>query len=380
MKGSIFFQPDRGKWAIAWYCALSNKNFTITRYKGEFMYDRKIAEKCLAMIQSRWEEHQAGLCQFRIEEFTRKGWTDVIEYYQSWMRDFIEPNRTPATVKGYWSYYENWVRPFFEQYPVALHEIQLDTLVRLMNSIDASPKYKLNILMALHAMMDYAHRSRRIPTMPPFPKKEDYGIVEPRIQWVPGDTQEKIIAAIPAEHRSVFQWLMLHFRRPAEACALFKTDYDPINRAFIIRRSLSARQLINQTKTKTIHVIPAADEFVSTANRLLMQDLDSPFLFVNRRARRDGQRYTNESLNIIWKKACNTVGVEIALYPGVKHSSCTNFLESGGTVDELQMLTDHSRRESVLKYADITLRRKREIMRRRKLLQDSYNPKVTSIK
>jgi hypothetical protein len=380
VKGSIFFQPDRGKWAIAWHCALSNKNFTITRYKGEFMYDRRIAEKCLAMIQSRWEEHQAGLCQFRIEEFTRKGFTDVIDYFQLWMRDFVEPNRTPATIRGYWSYYKNWICPFFEKHPVPLHEIQLDTLIRFMNFIKASPKSKMNVLMALHAMMDYAHRSRRIPVMPPFPKREDFGIIDPRIEWIPGEAQEKILDAIPSEHRPVFQWLMLHFRRPAEACALFKTDYDPINRAFTIRRSLSARKLINQTKTKKIHVIPAADEFVQVANRLLMENPHTPFLFVNPRARREGQRYTNESLNIIWKKACKAASAEIGLYPGTKHSSCTNFIEEGGTVDELQMLTDHARRESVLKYADITLRRKREIMRRRKLLQNSYNSKITSIK
>jgi len=53
------------------------------------------------------------------------------------------------------------------------------------------------------------------------------------------------------------------------------------------------------------------------------------------------------------------------MYAGLKHSSCSQFInEKGGTVDELQMLTDHARRDSVLKYADVELERKRELMGR----------------
>ena len=65
-------------------------------------------------------------------------------------------------------------------------------------------------------------------------------------------------------------------------------------------------------------------------------------------ARREGKRYTNESLNIIWKRACKKVGVNIKLYHGLKHSSCTQFInEKGGSDEELQMLTDHARIDSV---------------------------------
>jgi hypothetical protein len=53
------------------------------------------------------------------------------------------------------------------------------------------------------------------------------------------------------------------------------------------------------------------------------------------------------------------------MYAGLKHSSCTAFInEQGGTVDELQMLTDHARRDSVLKYAEIRLEAKKRIQAR----------------
>ena len=159
------------------------------------MYHRKIAEKCLAMVQADYENYLAGLGAFRIEKYTGKGWTDVIEYFEEWLK--TKKKKKPATYKGYSSYFTNWIKPFFKQHPVMLHEIQLDTLDKLLAYVRLSPKGKYNVMNCFHAFMDYAWRSKRIPEMPPFPKKSDYGLVEPTIKWLPEDRQMKIIFAIP---------------------------------------------------------------------------------------------------------------------------------------------------------------------------------------
>jgi integrase len=387
MTGSVHFQKDRGRWLVMWYYELEKRRIAITRYTPtwEFLETEKLAYKQLALVQRDWELHLQGLARFNPEKYTKRGATDVTTYFEEWMREAIEPTRTPATIKTYWSYFNNWIEPFSKENPVALHEIQFDTLVKFKNFIKCSPKTKMNVVMCLHKMLEFAHRSNRIPSMPPFPKKEDYALVEPTIDWIPVEQQQAILSAIPDEHRPVFEWLMLHFRRPGEAFALHKADYDQFRNAFTIRRAVSARTVIEQTKTRKVHVIPCVDEFTDTAKKLIGQDLDSPYLFVNPRARKDGRRYTHESANIIWKAACKGVGIDIALYHGVKHTSCTNFIEEGGTVDELQILTDHARRESVLKYADISLERKRRMMQkmmrsRNRRLQDVYKPKITVIK
>ena len=66
------------------------------------------------------------------------------------------------------------------------------------------------------------------------------------------------------------------------------------------------------------------------------------------------------------------VGVDIGLYPGLKHSSCTQFInEKDGTIDELQMLTDHARRDSVMKYAKVGVERKRRLMKRKVVYLDA---------
>jgi integrase len=363
MKGSISFYKDRGQWIVSWYG--DGKVWKITRYKGELIYHRKIAEKCLAMIQADYENYLSGLGAFRIEKYTGKGWTDVIEYFEQWIE--TKKKKKPATYKGYRSYFRKWIKPFFEKHSVMLHEIQLDTLDKLMDFIRLSPKGKYNIMNCFHAFMDYAWRSKRIPEMPPFPKKSDFALVDPSIIWLPENRQMKIIKAIPDIHRPIFLWLKYHLRRPAEACALQKEDYDPFNCVFIIRRSISARKLVDSTKTNVEHIIPCHSAFEPYARKVMKEP--GRFFFTNTRARRANKRYTNESLNILWKKACKKVGEEIDLYSGLKHSSCSQYVnEKGLSISELQTITDHARIESVRRYAKVEVARRRELMERGSVL------------
>ena len=368
MIGNVFFMKDRGRWGVSWPKPRGQRgSYNIYRYKGEFIYDKRIALKCLSLIQARYEQAQQGLCVFRIDEFLGKNFTDVCEYYENWMRDVIEPKRKPATIKGYWSYYRNWIKPFFEQHNIMLHEIRLDTLTALLNSIKLSGKGKQNVMMAMHSMMDFAWRSERIPEMPPFPRRSDFGIVEPTIRWLPEVRQMAIINAIPEKHRPIFLWLKYHYRRPAEACALMWEDYDEINQVFIITRSVSGRKIVQSTKTSVVHIVPCAPEFITymqSAKKTLGQHV-----FQNDRARRKSKRYTNESLNTIWRQACQSVGESIDLYSGLKHSSCSQCInEKGMSVHDVKVLTQHERIESVYKYAKTEVSRIRELMARGKVL------------
>ena len=48
---------------------------------------------------------------------------------------------------------------------------------------------------------------------------------------------------------------------------------------------------------------------------------------------------------------------------GLKHSSCSQYInEKGYSMDEVQMLTDHARRESVKRYASVQLEAKRRLL------------------
>lgn len=363
MDGSIYFRKDRRRWVVSWHW--QGKEYKITRYKGQLLNGNGIrnkkkddgfrrAEKLLAQMQSDVENGT-----FRVEKYTDKGWTDVIPYFETWLE--TKEKKKPATYKGYKSYFKTWIKPFFELHPVQLHEIQLDTLDKLLASIKLTGKGKHNVMSCFHGFMDYAWRSRRIPEVPPFPKKSDYGIVEPTIKWLPSDRQISVIEAIPDEHQPIFWFLKYHLRRPAEACALHKCDYDTINKVFTIRRSISARKLINSTKTGKEHIIPCHSNLIPLIDYLAQQPGD--FMFQNSKARNEGKRYTDESMNKIWKAACKKAGENIDMYSGLKHSSCSQMVnEQGMALSDLQTITDHARLDSVYKYAKTEVARKRELM------------------
>ncbi len=356
MKGSIHYRDDRQIWFVSWYHQPDRKAYRIYRYKGELIYDKRIARKLLATMQG---DQENGV--FRIEKFTGHGWTDTVPYLNEWL-GIIKNDLSPATYKDYSNSIRNHLEPFFQAHSFQLHEIQYDILRKLLNSIQREGKGKANVMYCLHACLSYAWKSRRIVAMPAFPEKKLYKITEKTIQWLPEERQVKIIDAIPLEHQPIFWWLKYHLRRPGEAMALHRVDYSVDQDFFIVRRSISARKLVNRTKTGVEHVIPCHSHFHSIMAKIKREDL-SPFFFTCKTSRSEGKRYTNRIMNNLWSKACKISGENISMYAGLKHSSCSQYInEKGLSISDLQTITDHARIESVQKYAKVEVARKRELM------------------
>jgi integrase len=304
---------------------------------------------------------------FRIEKYKGDQWSDVIPYLEVWL-ETIKSTLSPATLKDYQNSTKNHLIPFFRENPIQLHEIQYDLLLKLLNFIPRSGKGKANVMYCLHRCLTFAWRSGRIPEMPAFPEKGDYNIVDPAITWIPEDRQIKIIEAMPAIHQPIFWFLKYHLRRPSEAMALYKDDYDPNLDALIIRRTISARKLVNRTKTGVEHIIPCHSEF-----KPILSDLNdrppqymSAFLFTSASSRQIGKRYTHSIMSKRWKDGCKRVEENISLYAGLKHSSCCQYInEKGLSMSDLQAIMDHARLDSMKRCAKTELARKRELMERR---------------
>jgi integrase len=356
MKGSIHFRKDRGYYYVSW--VHKGKPYKIYKYNGEYLYHEKLAEKLLACMQA---DEEGGF--FRIEKYTREVPTDVIPYLRSWIK-LQEAHLSPATYRDYLNSINNHLIPWFKKHPVNVHEIRYDTLCQLLTDIKREGKGKLNVMYCLRRCLDYAWKSSRIIALPPFPEKRLYGIEPKPIRWISEERQVKIIQAIPEAHQPIFWWLKYHLRRPSEAMALFKEDYDPATDSFIIRRAFSSKKLVEHTKTHKIHFIPCHSEFKPIMET--MPKTFGPYFFTNPTGRLKGQHYQHDYLVDLWHKACGKVGEEIDMYAGLKHSSCSQYVnEKGLSIDELQMLTDHARRDSVMQYASVQLEAKRRIMERK---------------
>jgi integrase len=198
--------------------------------------------------------------------------------------------------------------------------------------------------------------------IPLFPKKRNYNIVEPVISWLPEARQIAVIKAIPEIHQPIFWWLKYHLRRPSEGMALMERDFDKEQNAFLIRRTFSAKKLVEYTKTKKQHLIPCHSEFNEIMQKMPVR-IDSPYFFVNPNGLHKGKYYTATVMRNLWHNACEQVGEKIEMYSGLKHSSCSQYInEKHYSLDQLQMITDHQNRESVKKYAVVMLDEKRRLL------------------
>lgn len=356
MSGKVGKRKGAKNYYVAWYDKKTKKTIRIYRYKGERMYHESIANKLLAVMQAGVENGT-----FVLERYTRKGWTDVIPFIDEWLEK-SKFSLSPATYKGYKSYVKNHLKPYFiENHHLSLHDIQLDVLTHLKNQLPLQPKGKINVMYCLHTILDYAKRARRITAMPSFPRRREYQLQPKKIKWLPEDRQLNVLEQIPKEHQPIFYFLKYHLRRPAEAMALNREDLD--NGVFTICRSISARKVVNKTKTGEIHVIPCHPDFDPFIDIELQKANISKFFFTCSSSRNKGKRYSHEILNRIWKQACERTGEIIDLYSGLKHSSCSQYInEKGLSESELQIITDHARIESVRSYAKTEIKRKKELM------------------
>jgi hypothetical protein len=110
-----------------------------------------------------------------------------------------------------------------------------------------------------------------------------------------------------------------------------------------------------------MHEIPCHPDFKPIMEK--MPITFGPYFFVNPTGKLKDKHYQHDFLVDLWNKACGKVGESIRMYAGLKHSSCCQFVnEYGGSIDQLQILTDHARRDSVLKYTEVKVEAKRKIV------------------
>ncbi|MBP7508873.1 MAG: tyrosine-type recombinase/integrase [Prolixibacteraceae bacterium] len=362
MKGSIQQHSKYKYYYVAW--PDNGKIQTVSRYRGFLCRDgeiagmtgRQMAERLLSLMRADVENGT-----FRIEKWKGEAPSDIIPYLWKWLEE-DGGSLSPATHKDYENSIKNHLIPWFTKNPYQIHELQYDVLCRLLNDINRTGKGKKNVIYCLRRCLVHAFKSNRIPVMPLFPEEKKYNIVDPIIKWLPEERQIKVIKAIPEQHQPIFWWLKYHLRRPSEAMALHRIDYDKEQDAFIVRRTFSAKELVQHTKTHKIHVIPCHSEFKKIMQKMPIR-IDSQFFFVNPHGKLAGKHYSLACMEDIWHQACAKAGEDIDMYSGLKHSSCSQYInEKHYSIDQVQMLTDHARRESVKKYAMVQLDEKRRLM------------------
>lgn len=328
MSGSIHKRGDAGWWFVRLYW--QKKYYTFAWYHNDRMYSEKIAQRLLNQIQG---DIERGV--FNPLRYT-KGQSPVSAFLWEWW-ELHESQWAPATSAAYKSYIKIHLEPYFKYSKVVIQEIRKPVLDKLLKDLRAKGVSGLTchhiINGCLRACIRYAWESELIDHMPPFPRRKEYGIQRKSVRYISLETQAAIIEAMEECHRPIFLWLSYHMRRPSEAMALRKSDYDPENRVFHLQHGRSFNKNVDHIKTTDEHILPCHGAMVDFFDRYKSDHPFSPYMFTNPCADNKDKQYNESSLFLIWRRACEKVGVFQSTPP------------CGGRLSHSNMMIYHSENE-----------------------------------
>ena len=201
----------------------------------------------------------------------------------------------------------------------------------------------------------------------------------PRVPWdqkppqiLTPEGQRAVLDAIPWEDRGIFL-ACRHTLRPGEARAVDLGDYRETNlyvHAAVKGQSSSSE--IRGAKERNWRVVGADEELqawiewrISRASKPERLRQRGVSLFPNWRGRNEGLRWTTHTMTVVWNRAAGSVGVQVSLYPGTKHSTMTNLARQGIDSKLLQQFAGHADRRSTDRYLVLADSDTIEMMRRK---------------
>lgn len=262
-------------------------------------------------------------------------------------------------------YIKNYFEPFFHGKDVREIRTLRDFARELPNlaiTKSLSPKQQTNIIHALEGFFNWLWDERILKELPVFPKKID---VPEHIPVTVGvDIQDKYLEFVPAEHRSIFAYLLYQGARPSEVCALKGDCIDLKNNQVTYRRGFSGRKFVEHTKTKQMRV----NTIFSKTLAILPKAFPVMFVFTYGQ----GKNYTSDLLYKIHRDTLKKYNeeysedLEISLYELTKHSFGTWFINNWP--DKIEVLREH------FGHSSLAMTRRYAIMQGAKQMSNTVEP------
>ncbi len=237
--------------------------------------------------------------------------------------------------------------------------IHLNDFINSLYSQNLAPKTIKNIRTEIAAFLNWCHKLGIIKELPYIPEVK---VPEPAIQWISKEDQEKILSAIPEEHRDIFVFILTYGLRPSEAralkwdCVFFKDEL------FVIKRNFSDGKLYEITKENKWKALP----MIGPIKKMLLKrakNKQSEFVFWYKSSTGNFYPYYGETkLRRIWKKACKKTGIHISLYAGSRHSKAMQLLQQGASYEQIGALLGYSSPQTTRRYARLKAEQVRSLL------------------
>ncbi len=348
MGGSYHWHAPARRYYISIY--YSGKRHRIWRYQAEPIWHEKTADKLLNKIRA---EIDNGT--FDIRAYLPESPLTIQVYAETWLGSSTACNNTKrvhrsAIKKAVAILGENCLIP----------TLTYGKFCTIQQSLDCSAKWNNAVLIALKAMLNFALKDGVIKKLPVFPPLIKTQKKDP--EYLTYEEQQKIINAMPEEHRPIFQFGMEFGLRIGEIRALKKDCIE--NDELIIKRSFSQWELRETTKTYRVRRLPIttrAKEILKTARHSF-----SDYIFTY-----DGKRpYHERKMRQIWTAACNRAGIKIIQKNALRHSLGCQLLDEGVDIKTVSDIYGHATMDTTRVYVRrIPARIKSALENRGKLVQ-----------
>ena len=328
MGGSVF----QDKKTSHWYIQLRWNGVTERFYRFECyghwipFGSSALAKKILSVMQDAIDNGAFAPAAYRPDSPL-----SIAKYVETWLplADIIANTR-----KTYKSYTKHFVAFFGTDKDVRkITKVDILKLKKHEEESGLSPKTVYHILNTLKTMLNFALDNKDIKGLPSFPKL--HNPIKDKIEYLSVDIQQTVMNAIPDRHRPIFELAAEYGLRPQEARALMK-DAVTDTHILIIRR-LSEYTLLEGDKAgkfRALFKTEKAKEILKAAAPSF-----SEYVFTHN----GFSSYDEKILNKIWREACESVGVKIKFYNGVRHSRAGQLLDAGYPIELVSELLGHSK-------------------------------------
>jgi integrase len=284
--------------------------------------------------------------------------------FSNWSEAWLKKKRTevdrglraPSYLKVLKVYVQKY-NAFFGE--TDIREIGTKQIHEFYLSLSGAPHYIRNILGALEKIFHDALDWGDIGLMPKFQNVE---IPESEIKTIDLDDQDRIIDAIsdPMD-RAFILFTAREMVRPSETRALQWEDVDLKHDRITIRRHFSLSLIRPATKAKQIKILPLDGE-VKKGLQALPRHISSPFVFWKGNK---GKNFSESWARKLWRRTSLSLGMDISLYQGTRHSSATEAVNRVG-VDATQEFLHHTNRAMTKRYAKVNPEGLKKVLRQGK--------------
>ena len=291
---------------------------------------------------------EAALARFQPRNRTLVG-KRAEEWIKAKRRDAAAGRLSPRSVlemechqRLYWKRWERY----------SVEEITRGHLDEWLSELDAHGLARStcrNVLALFRSFLRWLYAREEIKRVPPFPTVT----VHQRVAQIMGLTdREKVLSAIPDEHRGIFLAMADLALRPNEARAVQAVDYDPADGGWLtIQRGarLQGRKSPTAgTKTGRVRRLPVTERIRVWIETHIERDarLRQAPLFPYR-----GGLYAHGWLVRQWRRACEAAGVaHVPMREATRHTTATMLRRRGAMMEDVQQLLGHTSMQHTERY------------------------------